>query len=375
MRIPKYLIALTLLLAAAAPARSEGLKDWAMDLLHRFNKPKTDIDTTLFFQMKPRWFVSATGTGRQLGVEQINRFTVGGTPSVLTLGLNERLYTGTGVNVGYGAVSLGFSTEIGRKSAQKNRLLGYSYFRDRFGADIQYCHIRQPLSCVMTLGSEGDADFSESRTVSSHPGEMRVILADLFYALNRNSFSFQAAYRPGKVQKRTAGSWLLGAKYLQGETRLDPEDPFAVSMDHLSRHRTGQLSFGGGYSLNLVLFNRLRNQEEKTLRNLTLNVTALPMLTYYNKLTFHRTVFKASGQPDGDALLSKTFSPPRINYMTRMGLCYIHGRFYATLTGEYDSFVMKGTARMGKVSSRVGDVRMEALFHKWTTTLCLNYRF
>ena len=76
MRIPKYLIALTLLLAAAAPARSEGLKDWAMDLLHRFNKPKTDIDTTLFFQMKPRWFVSATGTGRQLGVEQINRFTV-----------------------------------------------------------------------------------------------------------------------------------------------------------------------------------------------------------------------------------------------------------------------------------------------------------
>ena len=388
MRIPKYLILVILLFGAPAIIHGQSFKDKAMALLYRFNQPVRDLDSTFFYQMKPRWHANVSGMTRRAGVEQINRFDVlmtqskenGQTiaqkvPGILSFGLNENLYTGTGIGGGYGSVSLSFSAEVGRKSALKNRTLGYSYCAKNLGADIQYSYYEQPLSYEMTMGSEGSGNYSHEQSVSKYPGEMIVLLVDLFYALNRRSFSFPAAYRPGVVQCKTAGSWMLSAKYLQGETVLDPKDVLAGWLGDLSRHRTGQLSFGAGYSLNWVPFHRMKDRNEKTLRNLTVNVTALPMLTYYNKSSFYQTVFDAAGKPQGTELVSKVYGAVRINYMTRMGICYIHGPFLINLIGDYDSFVAKGTTSVKRDYVKYSDFETEALFHKWTATLCLNYNF
>ena len=61
--------------------------------------------------------------------------------------------------------------------------------------------------------------------------------------------------------------------------------------------------------------------------------------------------------------------------MTRMGICYIHGPFLINLIGDYDSFVAKGTTSVKRDYVKYSDFETEALFHKWTATLCLNYNF
>ena len=130
--------------------------------------------------------------------------------------------------------------------------------------------ITQPMTYVLGIGNPGTSNYVEYASGSDFPGRQKVFMLDGFFALNRKRFAFNAAYTGYKVQRRTAGSFMLSLKYLQGEVLVDPNEGYTAYIGNLTRYGTNQVSLGAGYSLNLVAFHRQPSDGYgKGLRNLT----------------------------------------------------------------------------------------------------------
>lgn len=129
---------------------------------------------------------------------------------------------------------------------------------------------------TLTLGEEGDADYEVVDGITDDSPQLKMIVMEALYALNRKDFSYAAAFRGNQVQRRSAGSFMLSAKYLQCEVQDDGSDAISNLAFGLTRQAASQLSLGAGYSYNFVALHR-QGADEKSLRNLTFNLTALPL--------------------------------------------------------------------------------------------------
>ena len=101
-------------------------------------------------------------------------------------------------------------------------------------------------------------------------------------------FSYSSALNGKKLQRQSAGSWMIAARYMQGDLTVNGQDSRLISLTQgLTRYSTDQFSFGGGYSFNWVFLHRdpVDPSGVKGLRNLTLNLTADPMVSFYNHVT------------------------------------------------------------------------------------------
>lgn len=110
-----------------------------------------------------------------------------------------------------------------------------------------------------------------------------------FYIFNHRKFSYPSAYTGKLVQKKSAGSFLVGAKYLHSNIRL-PEQSTVVSslVLDLIGYSTHQVSIGAGYSFNWVLYHRdaQTSKDIRRLRNLTfVNEMRMTHLTETGKVS------------------------------------------------------------------------------------------
>ena len=199
------------------------------------------------------------------------------------------------------------------------------------------------------------------------PIHVRTVIADGYYLFNGKRFSYAAAYDQSVVQKRSAGSLMAGLmyNYTHIDYASDSNGDIVYAMQGLGRVKLWQGSAGVGYAYNWV-----------PARGLLVNVMAMPMLTFVNKLRaygYATNVEQLMDDPrflDEDMTLSneewdrwfygnlhitpvgdKTFnSGLSVGFDARMSLTYNFGRYFLCAYGQFNNIRYRHDSTHGHVN-------------------------
>ena len=348
--------------------------------------PSRSLDPNAIYVPAPRWTFALTGDLRQATFSQTQdcflpsaklgsgeQLIVEYTPFNFSVNVQGKVGTGIGLQVGYGDICLSLSKNLGGEGTDDAYAFDYQSaggaLQAQFFSHSDLVHYHQ------TTSVEGHWAFWETDEVTEKPGQVRSFLLDAFYAFNRRTFAYSAAYRGNLFQKRSAGSWMFGSKVILGEFRIDPEEIISRLINGQARQTTAQVSLGGGYSYNLVPFHRQPYAErDKGLRNLTINVTFLPMVTFFNQFTstaYNDRVDDVYTRIDKDARNGKL----QVNYVARIGIGYTYNLFSVNLSASNNDYTYRGTSSIIYGGILNDDVNTVGKFFRWTTTLRLGMRF
>ena len=331
-----------LLVSAAVTAGAQDRPSFfrsCMDIIDRLADSGRNLDSVYVLRPALRWDVALDGTGIRTGADlysditvtdltESNPQTVSGT---LRTGMQKRLYKKIGAGISYGGLSLSYGVEVDRESPRQNRYFTLGSTGSYYGAQIQYYSTHEYV--------EGSLDIENVPPVtltSLNPCQVRDLTIDAFYAFNRKKFVYSAAYTGRLVQQRSAGSWMVAAKFLQGDFRLD-DIVLSTLLNGLNRYSTLQVQLGGGYSYNWTVVHRAPEDLRtwKGLRNLTVNATVLPMVSLYHDIH----VEQGAGE---DLKRTRYAGQPVFSPTVRCAVGYAWNRYHVNVSASYNRFSFHG---------------------------------
>lgn len=377
-------VAVAGMLVVSLPVQAQSLKETALKYWNKIQEPKAYLDSTRVFQPGSHWSVRTGYEMRSVGVSVRSDFNVVSKDLTydftLVQSLQDRAAHHVGLYAGFGAVSLGYSHEVGRKQGT-SRSLSLAYQGTFWGASFRYSQFSSLVEGYMELKIAGNSDMDAHTPFLSHePGEMVSLLVDGYYAFNRQKFSYTAAYNGKTLQKKSTGSWIVGAKYMQGGFSISHQENVTLNVSQgIGQYSTYQFSLGGGYSFNWVLFHRDPHtlKDLAPLRNLTLNLTAMPMLTVFNR-TVTRRYEELQSYVYTDKIADKVALTGNIqpNFMASAGLNWTLGHFFLNLWTDYSLFRFYNAKRSidaGKDMST--EMSQSGSFTNFRVNFSLSYRF
>ena len=386
MRLFHTALTLVATLSFLCPAYAQGQKGVAHRALDRIHAQSRVLDPNAIYVPAPRWTFALTGDLRQASFTQTQDFSLPSAklspsgeliiqenPVHLSANLRGKLGTAVGVQVGYGDLCFSLSKNVGGEDTE--HVFSFDYQSAGYALQAQYFSYSNPVNYHQTFGEEGDWAYRDEDAMTEKPGQLRSFLVDAFYAFNRRTFAYSAAYRGNLFQKRSAGSWMFGSKVILGEYSIDPEEEVAHWVNGQSRQTTAQVSLGGGYSYNLVPFHRQPYAErDKGLRNLTINLTFLPMVTFFNQFTstaYHDLENGVYTHVDKDVRNGRL----QVNYVARIGIGYSYNLFSVNLSASNNDYSYQGISSLTYGGFLSDAVETKGSFFRWTTTLRLGMRF
>lgn len=125
-------------------------------------------------------------------------------------------------------------------------------YSNRYGFDVVF------LSSKTYHGYKA----SDAERIDIHKGQIsqNALNLNFYYAFNYRRFSFPAAFSQSYIQKRSAGSWMIGASFDGSKTELND-----------MTIRLNEFAVGAGYAYNLVIA-----------RHWLCHLSALPTMTIYS---------------------------------------------------------------------------------------------
>lgn len=125
-------------------------------------------------------------------------------------------------------------------------------YSNRYGFDVVF------LSSKTYHGYKA----TDAERIDIHKGQISQYALNLnfYYAFNYRRFSFPAAFSQSYIQKRSAGSWMIGASFDGSKTELND-----------MTIRLNEFAVGAGYAYNLVIA-----------RHWLCHLSALPTMTIYS---------------------------------------------------------------------------------------------
>lgn len=125
-------------------------------------------------------------------------------------------------------------------------------YSNRYGFDVVF------LSSKTYHGYKA----SDAERIDIHKGQIsqNALNLNFYYAFNYRRFSFPAAFSQSYIQKRSAGSWMIGASFDGSKTELSD-----------MTIRLNEFAVGAGYAYNLVIA-----------RHWLCHLSALPTMTIYS---------------------------------------------------------------------------------------------
>ena len=180
--------------------------------------------------------------------------------------------------VGYRGTGISFS-----KSLVKNAGRNYSFSTTgaKYGFNFR---LRRFNTDAYTLDA---TDYQDGKAVSENhfegnlqaPVWIRSVYINGYYVFNGRRYSQAAAYNQSVIQRRSAGSLLVGATWYQSS--FDYSDimniDFMLLSNNMSRIKVHQANIGVGYGFNWV-----------PLRGLVVNAMAMPTISVYNRVKVYR---------------------------------------------------------------------------------------
>lgn len=383
----KFVLLLGVLLLGAAPllgaqeleiGTEERPSPWIVRMarkgFHLLTSPSTKLDTAYVYQIPLRWTAGVDGTliGLASDLHASVRETAlpGGTVTkesyMMDFGLKNRPCFKIGGNFGYGGLSAGYGVEVGKKGEKPNNYFSFGLSGDACGVQIQNYVVHEYIE--KSGGPYG------RHAVSDYPGHLRDFAVDAYYVFNNRHFVYGSAYKGAKIQRRSVGSWMVSGRYLQGELSVDDRDlAFLEVTEWLKRYATQQVSLGGGYSFNWVLLHRDPTDWAKArgLRNLTLNLTALPMASFFTHVDSY--LYREGNDPYRTRFDGKV----SVAFQAHAALSYCWGRYSMNVQFHYNRFGFPSSDQI--LRSEDGllqyDVSTHALFQDLTAKVQFYVRF
>ena len=206
------------------------------------------------------------------------------------------------------------------------------------------------------------------------------VIVDGYYAFNRKKFSYTAAFDGKTLQRKSTGSWIVGAKYMQGGFTVNPKDNIILSVSQgIGKYSTYQFSLGGGYSFNWVLFHRdpETSRDLARLSNLTINLTAMPMLTVFNRTeTARYKQTESFVYTDENAVKVAMMGNIQPNFIARAALNWTAGHFFLNLWTDYCVFRFYNEKRSFNAGSdMLSEMAQSGKFTHFRVNFSLSYRF
>ena len=377
----KKLLSIIILLFGLVSLQAQETTIW-----QKFNyfltKPAV-VDTTRIYQPKPCFSLGLFTTGQKAGFDVdvdfgINLDEMGSLNGVSSYSITENLCKKIGLEVGYGNVGFGYGLEVGPRSATKKRSFAFNIVGKSWGVRLNYFKITNPFTSGLALGDEGDSLYIHDEFTTEELASLRNFTIDGYYVFNNKRFAYPAAYKMGLVQRRTAGSWMLTARYMQGDLYNSPEAAWD-SYNLLDCFSTMQASLGGGYSVNFVLWHKDPiGPRDEGLRNLTINMTAMPVLTLFNYLKTTTYEYGEDGKYNGEKV-SKVLCYPVPNYIGCAAASLTIWRFYFSAQFTYNRFYFRSrdafNANQMDIPDYIDALSFRGIFHDWMLKGLLVYRF
>ena len=147
---------------------------------------------------------------------------------------------------------------------------------------------------------------------------------------------------------------------------------------------TMQASIGGGYSVNFVLWHKDPiGPRDQGLRNLTLNLTAMPVITLVNylKTTSYEYGYDevTSEVYNTGEKVSKIWCYPMPNYIGSAAVGLTMWRFFFSTQFTYNRFYFRSRDAFDvsqfDFPDYVDDISFRGIFHDWMLKGILIYRF
>ena len=245
------------------------------------------------------------------------------------LGTDHKATISIGAN--YRGITAGLALNPASLSGRnKDYELNLNAYTNRYGIDVIY-QASKTLSGDMTFN--GSDLFLEKGMA-----DMQVLNINGYWAFSGRRFSYPAAFTQSYVQKRSAGSWLVGFSYMGGRLKTT-DKKFEGAPDF--RVFVGHFALGGGYGYNLMLHKRL-----------LLHLSVLPNLVVLNLNNI---------RIDGEKSPMRTRFPDFI-FTERAAIVYYFSPKY--FTGA--TFVTS--------SSLLSDRRIDINYRKWRLRVFLGLR-
>lgn len=256
-----------------------------------------------------------------------------------------------GLWAGYRGFGLGYSVNVG---GDKGSNLTFGATGGAYGINVRI-HSFENHNPNYNLNSDLIAEKDKdtwNEVQLTDPIHVKTVIADGYYMFNGKKFSYAAAYKQRIIQKRSAGSLMAGLmyNYTHIDYSSDHNGDLIYLMEGLGRVKLWQGSAGVGYAYNWV-----------PARGLLVNVMAMPMLTFVNKLKAYSyatnidqlmkdpTFWDPNSTneewdewfyenlritPMGDKTFNSGLS---IGFDARMSLTYNFGRYFFNAYGQFNN--------------------------------------
>lgn len=369
------------LLLSVVSVRAQELNFWQK--VNRLLTTVNNIDTTYIYQPKQGFTLGAFTTIQKAGFDMTAKYTIYGKDGEAMHGVSiytvkEQLSTKPGIELGYGKLIVGFGLEVGPRKAYKKRALGLNVLGKAWGLHLNYYKITNPFKSSLTIGEEGDEDYFHEEIMATESATLRSFSVDGYYVFNHKKFAYPAVYKAGLVQRRTTGSWMLTASFMRGSLHNSPRAALS-SFNLLDCFTTMQISLGGGYSANFVCWHKepvaLR---DKGLRNATINLTVLPVLTAFNYLKVLAYDYDEAGNCTGQTT-TKAFGYPMPNFIGSAAFGMTLDRFFISTQFVYNWFYfLSSTVLLPKellAPNYVDEFSFRGSFHDWKVKVLFTYKF
>lgn len=304
-------------------------------------------------------------------------------PGLSQYSLSEDLCNKLGFEIAYGNASFSYSFELGSKSAWKKNAYGLNIFGRTWGVRADYFKISNPYMLSLTLGEKSDEGYFHDEIITEEGAYLRSFSIDGYYVFNDKRFAYPAAYKIGLIQRHTAGSWLVTARYMQGELYNKPDISFSIYAT-LDCYSTIQASLGGGYSANFVLWHKdPKGPRDQGLRNITINLTAMPVITFVNYLKTISYTYEYDEEAEeyyhaGDEV-TKIWCYPMPNYIGSAAASMTFGRIFFSAQFTYNYFYFRSNNAFSStqidIPNYVNDLKIKGSFHDWLLKGMVVYRF
>jgi hypothetical protein len=175
---------------------------------------------------------------------------------------------------GYRGYGIGYSVNVGgdKGSIFKIGATGGSY---GINLRIHRFETDQPSVFFEYDDISGDHVTFDGHYILIDPMSVKIVNLDAYYLFNGKRFSYCAAYDQSVFQKRSAGSFMVGAMYYKSTITYDYglDGDFVMMMGDIGKIKQYQFAVGPGYAYNFV-----------PCKGLLISALAMPMITLSNKV-------------------------------------------------------------------------------------------
>ena len=360
----------------ASVSTQDSTKTTFMDRIHQLqqfldDKAKKKVDPRYIEVPEKPWRVILRYKANMVNVDYDNSIDFPATNeySEWNLHFEPPVATSIGFWAGYRGTGLSFSLPLTKNAG---RYFSISSTGAKYGFNFR---LRRFNTSSATLSAtdykdgirDGDGYHDEQELAA--PVWIRSVYVNGYYVFNGRRYSQSAAYNQSVIQRRSAGSFLLGATWYQSSFDYSDISNFLFMMVGHGVHRikVHQANIGFGYGYNFVPF-----------RGLVINAMAMPTVSVYNRVKVYKYDFNfdvtspvtevddygefdsetktwANGKThkpfymykEGDLLgcwevdPETTYTWLRLNLDLRLGIAYNWSRYFIGLQAQYNNFSYK----------------------------------